>query len=178
MSVSQRGNPKNIRATVKAPVREKTFPYAAGLCWCKQPASSCYQSSHYIYTQTHSYHISQNRASEREREEGRERCKVRRTAWRGAKGNSWAHIDLTSASTCRLDAFMTETHFILISKYFEVAVLLFSVLTAKFSIRSKRAAAPLLHWQQTLIYMLNDSSLNIFMPKEKHWVHKNHKSEW
>lgn len=118
MSVSQRGNPKNIRATVKAPVREKTFPYAAGLCWCKQPASSCYQSAHYIYTQTHSYHISQNRASEREREEGRERCKVRRTAWRGAKGNSWAHIDLTSASTCRLDAFMTETHFILISKYF------------------------------------------------------------
>lgn len=65
MSVSQRGNPKNIRATVKAPVREKTFPYAAGLCWCKQPASSCYQSAHYIYTQTHSYHISQNRASQR-----------------------------------------------------------------------------------------------------------------
>lgn len=67
MSVSQRGNPKNIRATVKALVREKTFPYAAGLCWCKQPASRCYQSTHYIYTQTHSYHISQNRARERER---------------------------------------------------------------------------------------------------------------
>lgn len=72
MSVSQRGNPKNIRATVKALVREKTFPHAAGLCWCKQPASRCYQSTqvHITYIHKHSYHISQNRA--REREEGRE----------------------------------------------------------------------------------------------------------
>lgn len=266
MSLSQRGNPKNIRVTVKALVREKKHfrmrQVCAGASNLPPDAIKVHKCTLHIYTQTHSYHISQSER-EREREEGEremqseerfgEEGSVRpssvtsalKPARRAPASHVWFVYQKTSRRSKKLftqlpfiiysffkvgraplsvssmraacmwgqkpstsshiiildpESMWTCAHLVhlptfcfpfqlkssltwfsgkgntpeviltvrvhshadwilswlkqisfLISKYFEVAVFLFSVLTPKFNIRSKRAASLLFHWQQTLV---------------------------